>query len=101
MFFICIVNAQQNQLPNIVYIMADDMGIGDISALNKDSKIKLIISIKSKDDFPKVKEQIESCMEKSDWRKYVDNDEDEEELKRFIGEFFPCFKDSNGNPYFQ
>jgi len=39
MFFICIVNAQQNQLPNIVYIMADDMGIGDISALNKDSKI--------------------------------------------------------------
>jgi hypothetical protein len=48
-----------------------------------------------------VKEQIESCMEKSDWRKYVNSDEDEEEMKRFIGEFFPCFKDSNGNSYFQ
>ncbi|RLA08978.1 MAG: hypothetical protein DRQ59_13625 [Gammaproteobacteria bacterium] len=48
-----------------------------------------------------VKEQIESCMEKSDWRKYVNNDEDEAEMKRFIGEFFPCFKDSNGNSYFQ
>lgn len=48
-----------------------------------------------------VKEQIESCMEKSDWRKYVKSDEDEEEMKRFVGEFFPCFKDSSGNSYFQ
>ena len=48
-----------------------------------------------------VKEQIESCMIKSDWRKYVKSDEDEEEMKRFVGEFFPCFKDSSGNSYFQ
>jgi hypothetical protein len=48
-----------------------------------------------------VKEQIESCMEKSDWRKYVKSDEDEAEMKRFVGEFFPCFKDSSGNSYFQ
>ena len=47
-----------------------------------------------------VKEQIESCMKKSDWRKYLENDEDEEEMKRFISVFFPCFKDSNGNSYF-
>ena len=26
--------------PNIVYILADDMGVGDISALNPDSKIQ-------------------------------------------------------------
>ncbi len=48
-----------------------------------------------------VKEQIESCMKKSDWRKYVNNDEDEKEMKRFISKFFPCFKDSNGNSYFK
>lgn len=39
LFLGCILYAQQNNLPNIVYIMADDMGIGDISALNKNSKI--------------------------------------------------------------
>jgi hypothetical protein len=48
-----------------------------------------------------VKEQIESCMGKSDWRKYVKSDEDEEEMKRFVGVFFPCFKDPNGNSFFQ
>ncbi len=48
-----------------------------------------------------VEEQIESCMKKSDWRKYLDNDEDKSELKRFINEFFPCFRDPNGNSYFK
>lgn len=31
--------AQKTKLPNIVFILADDMGVGDISSLNKDSKI--------------------------------------------------------------
>lgn len=30
---------KETELPNIVYILADDMGYGDISALNPDSKI--------------------------------------------------------------
>ena len=31
---------QQEQLPNIIYILADDMGYGDVSALNPEGKIK-------------------------------------------------------------
>ncbi len=36
-----LVNCQNNQLeyPNIIYILADDMGYGDIKALNSNSKI--------------------------------------------------------------
>jgi arylsulfatase A len=39
-FFInfCSINAQ-TKAPNIIYILADDMGIGDVSAYNKSSKI--------------------------------------------------------------
>jgi hypothetical protein len=55
---------------------------------------------KNKDCISAVEKQIESCMEKSDWRKYLKNSEDEEELNRFIKIFFPCFKDPNGNSYF-
>ena len=47
-----------------------------------------------------VEEQIESCMQQSEWRKYLNDSENEEELNRFIRVFFPCFKDSNGNSYF-
>lgn len=47
-----------------------------------------------------VEEQIDSCMKKSDWRKYVENDEDDEEMARFVRLFFPCFKDPDGNSYF-
>ena len=47
-----------------------------------------------------VEAQIESCMKQSDWRRVTDNEEDEEEMKRFVSEFFPCFKDSSGRSYF-
>ena len=32
-------SVKEKKLPNIVYILADDMGYGDVSILNKDSKI--------------------------------------------------------------
>jgi len=54
----------------------------------------------SKECIKAVEEQIESCMKKSDWRKYLESNEDQEEMKRFISDFFPCFKDSNGNSFF-
>jgi hypothetical protein len=47
-----------------------------------------------------VKENVELCMDKSNWKKYVDNSDDNEELYRFIKEFYPCFKNSEGKPYF-
>ena len=47
-----------------------------------------------------VEAQIEFCMKQSDWRQFLENEEDEEELKRFVSEFFPCFKDSEGSSYF-
>ena len=47
-----------------------------------------------------VEAQIESCMLQSDCRQFLENEEDEQEMKRFISEFFPCFKDPEGNAYF-
>ncbi len=47
-----------------------------------------------------VEAQIESCMKQSDWRRFLENEEDEEELKRFTSEFFPCFRDPDGEAYF-
>ena len=47
-----------------------------------------------------VEQQIESCMEKGDWRRVLENEDDEEEMRRFVLEFYPCFKDPDGNSYF-
>lgn len=47
-----------------------------------------------------VEAQLKGCMEKSNWRKYVESQDDPAELERFTGEFYACIVDSEGNPYF-
>jgi len=39
-FFSCSERTEENELPNIVFILADDMGYGDVSCYNENSKIK-------------------------------------------------------------
>lgn len=48
-----------------------------------------------------VKNQSKQCMESSDWRQYIENQDDVEELKRFSEEFYACIVDEEGNPYFE
>lgn len=47
-----------------------------------------------------VKTQIKGCMEKSDWRKYLQSQDDKAEFKRFTNAFYACIVDKNGKPYF-
>lgn len=39
-FFSCSQKEEKNELPNIIFILADDMGYGDVSAYNENSKIE-------------------------------------------------------------
>jgi len=48
-----------------------------------------------------VKSQIGDCMEKSDWRKYFEDEDNEDELRRFTTEFYSCIVDEDGYPYFE
>lgn len=48
-----------------------------------------------------LEEQITPCMEKSDWRAFLNNEDDEEELSRFTREFYSCIVDEEGKPYFE
>ncbi len=47
-----------------------------------------------------IEDQIKHCMEESNWRSYLENEEDPVKLQQFIEEFFPCFKDPAGGSYF-
>jgi hypothetical protein len=48
-----------------------------------------------------VKAQIKQCMVKSDWKKFVKNQDSDAELKRFTTVFYACVVDNNGEPYFE
>ncbi len=48
-----------------------------------------------------VENQIKQCMVSSDWRKFLNNQESEQELKIFTDKFYSCIVDSEGNPYFE
>lgn len=47
-----------------------------------------------------IEAQITPCMEKSNWRAFLNNEDDEEELSRFTREFYSCIVDEHGEPYF-
>ena len=47
-----------------------------------------------------VSEQIAACMEEHDWRRFMENQDDPEETQRFVYAFFPCFKNPQGESYF-
>ncbi|MDR1098419.1 MAG: arylsulfatase [Tannerella sp.] len=40
LFFACSAGKEEEKAPNIIFILADDMGYGDVSALNENSKIQ-------------------------------------------------------------
>ena len=48
-----------------------------------------------------VEAQIKSCMVKSNWRDFLNNEDNEVELKRFTQKFYLCIVDQNGHPYFE
>ena len=47
-----------------------------------------------------IEAQISGCLEKSRWQDYVNSEDSEEELNRFTEEFYSCFIDEEGKPYF-
>lgn len=48
-----------------------------------------------------VKNQISGCMEQSNWRQYLNDQENPEEFQRFTSKFYSCIVDKDGNPIFQ
>ncbi len=48
-----------------------------------------------------VKTQIKGCMESSNWRQYLNDQDNEAELNRFSLEFYSCIVDSEGTPLFE
>lgn len=47
-----------------------------------------------------VKEQIKGCIESSDWKSFLDNQDDETIKNKFLTEFYGCLVDGDGNPLF-
>jgi len=45
--------------------------------------------------------QMQACLNRTNWQDLIKDDENEEKLRKFANEFFPCFKSSKGDPYFK
>lgn len=41
------------------------------------------------------------CMEKADWKSFVNSKDDEKEKQRFMTAYYSCIVDQNGAPYFR
>lgn len=48
-----------------------------------------------------VKSQVKGCMEVSNWKQYLENEDSDEELNKFTKKFYACIVDAEGNPYFE
>lgn len=48
-----------------------------------------------------VKTQTKACMESSNWRDFLNNQDDTAELNRFTVAFYGCLLDPEGLPYFE
>lgn len=48
-----------------------------------------------------VKEQTQGCMDKSDWRKFLNDKDNKEESNRFKKAFYACLVDAEGKPFFE
>ena len=47
-----------------------------------------------------VRSQIKICMDKNNWQELIDNEDNDELYIEFAKNFYPCFKDDNGDPLF-
>ncbi len=56
---------------------------------------------KDKNCIAAVKAQIKKCMVKSDWKKFIKNQDSDVEFKRFTTVFYACVVDENGEPFFE
>lgn len=63
-------------------------------------KLKELCGEEDKQCITAVEEQTDGCMEQSNWRQYLKDQDNEEEYKRFMTSFYACLVDPLGDPYF-
>lgn len=83
-----ILGCSENQIEELAFRKTLEYGLIDLCGA------------KDKECINAVETQSQSCMEKSNWRVFLENQESEAELTKFTGKFYACIVDSEGNPYF-
>lgn len=48
-----------------------------------------------------VDNQLQSCMDKSNWKQFIKDSDNKEESTRFKSELYSCIVDSAGKPHFE